>query len=430
MKEIGIGILGFGTVGAGVVDALQRNADVLAARVGLQLSLRAVADLEWSRNRGVEIAPALRQRDAVSVIDRPDVDVVVELIGGTTVARDLVRRALQKRKPVVTANKALLATYGEEIFSLAEKTGTEVFFGASVGGGIPLIRSVREGLVANRIRSIHGILNGTCNYILTRMEKDRMPFDQALAEAQSQGFAEANPALDIDGHDTAHKATILASMAYGFHVPLDRVHIEGIRGLSGSDIQYALDFGYRVKLLAVIKKTADERIEVRVHPTMVPLGHMLASVGGVFNAAMVQSDLAGSTLYYGRGAGREPTASTVVADIADAARNLSSNLGRRFPSFGAHGAGELLPMGLVETRYYLRLCLLDKPGVFAKISAVLGSQEISIASVLQKEVGGEHVPVVIVTHKAQEERINLALKEIVELKDVVGAPPVRIRIEE
>lgn len=430
MKEVGIGVLGFGTVGAGVVDALQRNADVLSARLGLKLSLRAVADLDWNRARTVEVPRELQHSDPAAVIDRPDVDVVVELIGGTTAARDLVRQALQQRKPVVTANKALLATHGEEIFRLAEKTGTDVFFGASVGGGIPLIRSVREGLVANRIRSIHGILNGTCNYILTRMEKDRMPFDQALAEAQSQGYAEANPALDIDGHDTAHKATILASMAYGFHVPLDRVHIEGIRGLSGSDIQYALDFGYRVKLLAVIKRNDDGRIEVRVHPTMVPTGHMLASVSGVFNAAMVQSDLAGSTLYYGRGAGREPTASTVVADIADAARNLAAKMGRRFPAFGSFPAGELLPMGLVETRYYLRLCLLDKPGVFAKIAAVLGSEEISIASVLQKEVGGEHVPVVIVTHKAREERINQALQKLVDLKDVVGAPPVRIRIED
>lgn len=430
MKEVGIGVLGFGTVGAGVVDALQRNADVLSARLGLKLSLRAVADLDWNRARTVEVPRELQHSDPAAVIDRPDVDVVVELIGGTTAARDLVRQALQQRKPVATANKALLATHGEEIFRLAEKTGTDVFFGASVGGGIPLIRSVREGLVANRIRSIHGILNGTCNYILTRMEKDRMPFDQALAEAQSQGYAEANPALDIDGHDTAHKATILASMAYGFHVPLDRVHIEGIRGLSGSDIQYALDFGYRVKLLAVIKRNDDGRIEVRVHPTMVPTGHMLASVSGVFNAAMVQSDLAGSTLYYGRGAGREPTASTVVADIADAARNLAAKMGRRFPAFGSFPAGELLPMGLVETRYYLRLCLLDKPGVFAKIAAVLGSEEISIASVLQKEVGGEHVPVVIVTHKAREERINQALQKLVDLKDVVGAPPVRIRIED
>lgn len=428
MKEIGIGILGFGTVGAGVVEGLQRNRDVLSARTGISFALRGVADLDTERDRGVRVPPSILTRDAAALVDRPDVDIVVELIGGTRVARDLVKRALSLRKPVVTANKALLATCGEELFSLAGDSGADLYFGASVGGGIPIIRSLREGLVANRIQSIRAILNGTCNYILTRMEADRMPFEAALREAKDKGYAEADPGLDIDGHDTAHKASILACMAYGFHVPLERVHVEGIRSLAETDIQYARDLGYRVKLLAVIKSHEDT-VEVRVHPAMVPLGHMLASVSGVYNAAMVQSDLAGSTLYYGRGAGREPTASTVLADVVDAARNLTSG-SRRFPSVGRTGHGAVLAMGDVMTRHYIRLSLLDKPCVFARIAAVLGKHDISIASVLQKEIGGEQVPVVIVTHQAREREVCSALQEIDEMTDVVGRPAVRIRIEE
>lgn len=429
MKEMGVGILGFGTVGAGVVDGLRRNGDILAARTGIPLVLRAIADLDIERDRGVCVDPSILTRDAAAVIDRPDVDIVVELIGGTKIARDLVKRALMRKKPVVTANKALLAKHGQELFAIAESAGADLYFGASVGGGIPIIRSLREGLIANRIESVRAILNGTCNYILTRMERERMPFAEALEKAQANGYAEADPGLDVDGHDTAHKAAILASMAYGFHVPLDQIHVEGIRSLSETDIQYALDLGYRIKLLAVIK-SHERQVEVRVHPTMVPVGHMLASVSGVYNAAMVQSDLAGSTLYYGRGAGREPTASTVLADVADAARHLEVGARRRFPSAGRANGGELLPMGRVQSRHYIRLTLLDKPGVFAQISAVLGKHGISIASVLQKEIGGQHVPVVIVTHQALESEVHEALREIDGMPDIVGRPAVRIRIEE
>ena len=439
MKEAGVGLLGFGTVGAGVVDGLQRNAPLLAARLGVLPVLRKIADLDLESDRGVRVPDELLTRDAASVVGDPDVDIVVELIGGTGAARDLVKQALAAGKPVVTANKALLAEFGEELFGLAARNGTDIYFGASVGGGIPIIRALKRGLIANSIESLCGILNGTCNYILTRMETEGVPFDRALADAQAEGYAEADPGLDIDGHDTAHKAVLLASIAYGFHVPLDAVSVEGIRGLSEQDIHYGLDLGYRIKLLAVMKRiegtagaagTATD-VEVRVHPAMVRLDHMLASVNGVFNAVMVQGDLTGPTLYYGRGAGRAPTASTVIADIADAA------CGAADPSSAGNGPLAWSPqpvrvrhIGETVTRYYLRLALLDRPGVLARIASVLGTHEISLASMLQKEMGaGEHVPVVILTHMAMESRVDAALREINAL-DVVGPGTVKIRIEE
>ena len=430
MKEIGIGLLGFGTVGAGVVAALQENGDVIAERLGVRLVLRRIADIDLERDRGVQVDPALLTTDAAAVIRDPATDIIVELIGGTGAARELVLQALSLGKPVVTANKALLAKHGGEIFELADKKRVDLYFGASVGGGIPIIRALRQGLIANQINGILGILNGTCNYILTRMETEKLPFERALAEAQRQGYAEADPSLDIDGHDTAHKAVILASIAYGFFVPLESVHVEGIRPVSDADIQNALDLGYRIKLLAVIKRLG-AGVEVRVHPAMVPLGHMLASVSGVFNAVMVHGDLAGGTLYYGRGAGREPTASTVIGDLADIARNLMGNAPRRFKALARSSQRfKIVGMGDVQTRYYLRLSLLDQPGVLAQITAVLGAHGISIASVLQKEARtGECVPVVIVTHRAQEKQLDAALEKIDGLP-VVGAKSVRLRIED
>jgi homoserine dehydrogenase len=429
-KEIGIGLLGFGTVGAGVAAGLQQNGEQIAERLGARLVLRRIADLDLETDRGVKVAPGVLTRDAQAVIRDPGVDIVVELIGGTGAARELVTQALTLGKPVVTANKALLAKHGGEIFELADRQRVDLYFGASVGGGIPIIRVLRQGLIANQINSIYGILNGTCNYILTRMETEKLPFATALAAAQKEGYAEADPGLDIDGFDTAHKAVILASIAYGFFVPLEAVHVEGIRALSEVDIQYALDLGYRIKLLAVVKRS-DAGVEVRVHPAMVPLDHMLASVSGVFNAVMVQGDLAGSTLYYGRGAGRLPTASTVIGDIADIARNLVGGAPRRFraPARSSRRV-RLKEMGQVESRYYLRLSLVDKPGVLAQITSVLGAHEISIASVLQKEVRtGEHVPVVIVTHRAREEQMDAALEKINALP-IVGSGSVRLRIED
>jgi len=365
MRSIGIGILGFGTVGAGVVEGLQRNARVIGERLGLMPAVLRIADLDLEADRGVAVEPDTITRDAEAVVRDENVRIVVELIGGTGAAKELVMLALELGKPVVTANKALLAEHGREIFELAERRGVDLYFGASVGGGIPVIRALREGLIGNRINSIHGILNGTCNYILTRMEAEGLEFEQVLGEAQAAGYAEADPALDIDGTDTAHKAVILASLAYGFSVPMSSVATEGIRGISRTDIRYAGDLGYRIKLLAVIKRE-DSRIEVRVHPTLVPLNTMLASVGGVYNAVMVEGDLVGKTLYYGRGAGRKPTASTVISDIAEVMKNLEGGSRRPLAALAQIGqpAG-IMDIGEVVTRYYLRLSLLDRPGVLA-----------------------------------------------------------------
>ncbi len=430
MKEIGIGLLGFGTVGAGVVEGLQRNGDILAERLGVRLVLRRIADVDLESDRGVTVDSAILTSDAMAVVNDASVDIVVELIGGTGVALELVKAALSKGKAVVTANKKLLAEYGSELYALAEGNKTDLCFGASVGGGIPIIRTLREGLCANRVQNIFGILNGTCNYILTRMEKAGLSFDAALQEAQAEGYAEADPGLDIDGFDTAHKAAILASLAFGTPVKFSAVHVEGIRGLEKADLNYALEFGYRIKLLAVIKRDGDEA-EVRVHPTLVPLSHMLASVSDVFNAVMVDADLLDRTLYYGRGAGRLPTASTVLGDIADVARNLAAGVQLRMPAVPATGEElAIKPMANVNSRYYLRLLPADKPGVLAQFTGILGAHNISIESVLQKgESVDGHVPVCIITHEAQEADVDAALREIKAL-DAIEGDPVRLRIEE
>jgi homoserine dehydrogenase len=429
MTEVGVGLIGFGTVGAGVVEALQRNGDVLAQRLGIRLVLRGVADLDLARDRGVTVDPGLLTRDAAAVVGNPAVQIVIELVGGLTAARDIVLEALRLGKPVVTANKALLAEKAEEIFGAAAERKVELGFEASVAGGIPIIRAVREGLVANRIVRIYGILNGTCNYILTRMERDQMTFEHALKEAQAAGYAEADPALDIDGVDTAHKAVILASLASGVPVPMAAAHVEGIRGLPKADIEYARGLGYRIKLLAVIRHD-DGGLEVRVHPTLIPADHMLASVSGVFNAVMVEGDLTGPTAYYGRGAGRLPTASAVISDVAEVARTLVGGARQRVPVFTRPpGEVRLREIGEIETRYYLRCSLLDRPGVLGRLTTVLGRHGVSIASVLQKEVhAGRHVPVVIVTHPARERDFTAAVREI-DAMDVVGAKSLCLRIE-
>lgn len=431
MKEVGIGLLGFGTVGAGVVEGLQRNADVLARRSGVRLVLRWIADLDLERDRGVTVDRALLTRDARAVVEDPQVNVIIELVGGTGIARELVTRALELGKPVVTANKKLLAEYGTSLFALAAKQKAELAFEASVGGGIPIIKSLREGLVANHIQAAYGILNGTCNYILTRMQQDTLPFDQVLKEAQAAGYAEAEPSLDIDGHDTAHKAAILAALAYGFPVPMDRVSVKGIRGLAPEDIRYAAELGYRIKLLAQIRQDAGA-VSVRVQPTLVPRGHLLASVDGVFNAVLVSGNLVGDTLYYGRGAGRLPTASAVLSDLADLATTLAGGRRQRLPSFLAAGAAHppLANTDDAVSRNYLRFTLLDRPGVLAKVSDVLGRHEISISSVIQKESrNGSHVPVVFMTHAAVERNMCAALAELDRL-DAVGAPAVRYGVED
>lgn len=427
-KEIGIGLLGFGTVGAGVVEALQRNGDLIARRTGVKLVLRKIADLDLDRDRGVTVDRSILTTDARAVVADPNIDIVIELIGGVGIAKELVTKALQNGKPVVTANKKLIAEYGRELFSLAGEKSVELAFEAAVGGGIPCIRALREGLVANQISAICGILNGTCNYILTKMESEGRAFDEVLKEAQTAGYAEAEPSLDIDGHDTAHKAGVLAALAYGSHVPPKDIFVEGIRGLAREDIHYAAELGYRIKLLAVIKQE-NGAVGVRVHPTLIRHQHLLAQVGGVFNALLVSGDIVGDTLYYGRGAGRLPTASAVISDVAEIAERLASGSAYTRPNLAAQNNNlRIAPIEQASTRSYLRLNVIDKPGVLAKISHVLGKHQISIASMMQKEESrGDYVPVIFLTHEAGEQNCQAALAEIDSL-DVVKGKTVRLRI--
>ena len=431
MKEIGVGILGFGTVGAGVAEGLLRNRKVMAERLGVDIVLRKIADLDITTDRGVAVDPDVLTTDAQSVIADPSVNIVVETIGGTGIAKTFVLKALNSGKAVVTANKKLLAEHGKEIFDVAKANQVDIYFGASVGGGIPIIRSLREGLAGNEIQQIHGILNGTCNYILTRMENEGKPFDEILADAQKLGYAEANPSLDIDGFDTAHKACILSALAYGFQPSLDQVQVEGIRNLDGRDVKYAADFGCRIKLLAVVAKHGTD-VEVGVHPTLVPFDHMLASVNGVFNAAMVRGDMVGDTMFYGRGAGRLPTASTVVGDIGDIARNMAHGevrYTRAVPTYG-EGVTKLRAPGDIVSRFYLRFGVADRAGAFGQIASILGKHDVSISAAAQKSAdvdAGGFVPVVCLTHPAPAKAIDAALAEICE-SGVISENPVRLRM--
>ena len=430
MKQIGVGILGFGTVGAGVADGLLRHREVMAARLGVDIILREIADLDITTDRGISVPKEVLTTDASAVIADKGIQIIVETIGGTGIAKKLVLEALQAKKCVVTANKKLLAEHGREIFETAKANGVDIYFGASVGGGIPIIRVLREGLAGNDIESIHGILNGTCNYILTRMENEGLPFDEVLKDAQKLGYAEANPSLDIDGFDTAHKACILSALAYGFQPTLEQVQVEGIRNLSGVDVKYAADFGYRIKLLACVAKDGDE-VEVGVHPTLIPLSHMLANVNDAFNAAMVKGDLSDYTMYYGRGAGRQPTASTVIGDIGDIARNLAhgeTRYERGAPNY-AEGKIKLRAAGDIVSKFYIRFMVADRPGAFGVIASILGKHAVSLAAASQKAgtVGNEPVPVVVLTHAAKTADVEAALTEI-KGSGVIGADPVKLRM--
>ena len=429
MKEIGVGILGFGTVGAGVAEGLLKHRDVMAKRLGVDIVLKRIADLDITTDRGVAVPDGVLTTDAASVIADPDVRIVVETIGGTGIAKTFVLDAL-------SANKKRLAEYGKEIFDTAARNGVDIYFGASVGGGIPIIRVVREALASNDIESIHGILNGTCNYILTRMEREGAPFDAVLKDAQRLGYAEANPSLDIDGFDTAHKACILTALAYGFQPTLEQVQVEGIRNLDGIDVKYAADFGYRIKLLAVVAKDGDE-VEVGVHPTLIPFSHMLASVNDAFNAAMVKGDMSDYTMYYGRGAGRAPTASTVVGDIGDIARNLAhgeTRYARGVPNY-AEGQLKLRAAGDIVSKFYVRLLVADKPGAFGTIASILGKHGVSISAATQKDPASAsgsaaetgYAPVVALTHEAKARDLEAALAEI-KASGVVAEDPVKLRV--
>ncbi len=430
MKQIGVGILGFGTVGAGVADGLLKHRDVMSKRLGVDIVLRKIADLDITTDRGIKVPDGVLTTDAKGVLADPEIDIIVETIGGTGVAKTFVLEALGGGKCVVTANKKLLAEYGREIFETAAKNDVDIYFGASVGGGIPIIRVLREGLSGNEIESIHGILNGTCNYILTRMENEGLPFDSVLKDAQKLGYAEANPSLDIDGFDTAHKACILAALAYGFQPGVDQVQVEGIRNLDGADVKYAADFGYRIKLLAVVAKDGDE-VEVGVHPTLIPFSHMLANVNDAFNAAYVKGDMSDYTMYYGRGAGRAPTASTVIGDIGDIARNLAydeTRYARGVPNY-AEGKVRLRAAGDIKSKYYLRFMLADRPGAMGVVASALGRHGVSISALSQKESseGNLPVPVVAMTRIAKAADIDAALAEIM-AAGVTGEDPVKLRV--
>ena len=431
MKQIGVGIIGFGTVGAGVADGLLKHRDVMAKRLGVDIVLKKIADLDIVTDRGVKIEEGVLTTDAKSIVSDESVQIVVETIGGTGIAKTLVLEALNNGKCVVTANKKLLAEYGKEIFDTAAKNNVDIYFGAAVGGGIPIIRVMREGLAGNDIETIHGILNGTCNYILTRMENEGLPFDTVLKDAQRLGYAEANPSLDVDGFDTAHKACILATLAFGFQPKVDDIQVNGIRNLAGEDVKYAADFGYRIKLLASVSRHGDE-VAVSVNPTLVPFTHMLSNVNDAFNAVMVKGDMSDYTMYYGRGAGRAPTASTVVGDIGDIARNLAhgeTRYERGAPDY-AEGKVTLRAAGEISSKFYIRFLVADKPGAFGTIASILGKFSVSISAASQKaaaEDGKNAVPVVVLTHTAKVSDLDNALAEI-KASGVIADEPVALRI--
>ena len=429
MKELSVGIIGFGTVGAGVAEILLTNSELIAKRSGVKLTLKRIADLDITTDRGFKVPEGVLTTDA-SVAIR-ECDIIVELVGGTTVAKKFILDALKAGKPVVTANKALLALHGQELFAAAEASGVDMGYEASVAGGIPIIKSLREGLAANRINRIYGIMNGTCNYILTRMEREGADFRSVLTDAQKLGYAEANPSLDIDGFDTAHKTSILASLAYGKWFGLDPVYVEGIRDLELADLRYADELGYRIKLLGIIKNE-DGAVQMRVHPTLIPRKTLLADIMDVFNGVLVDGDFVDKTIFYGRGAGRRATASAVVADLVDVALNIASGSVRRLPAFRPGEQFErVLSMEEVSSRYYLRLQVKDCPGVIASITQILAERSISISSLIQHETreGGDSVALVILTHPAQEREMRAAISEIGVLS--INQSPIKLlRIED
>ncbi|OMH40982.1 homoserine dehydrogenase [Desulfurobacterium indicum] len=426
MDSVKVGIVGCGTVGSGVVKILLQNRDIIEERIGKKIELSMVADRDVEKVKKLGVPEKFIVNDGFKVVES-EVDIVVELIGGTTVAKDIVKSALENGKHVVSANKALFASYGEELFSAAFENGVSIRFEASVGGGIPVIKALNEGLVANRIEKILGIINGTANFILTEMTTRGISFEEALKIAGEKGYAEADPSLDVDGIDAAHKIAILASIAYGGWVTINDVYVKGIRDITPLDIDFAHEFGYRIKLLAVAKPD-NGKVEVRVHPAMLPEDHILSSVDGVFNACLIEGDFVGPTLYYGMGAGQRPTASAVVADIADIACGRGSSVPVSLLKRGAK-----IPVkrpGEFVSSFYIRFTAVDKPGVLAKISSILGKYNISIKMALQKSIalnGG--VPVVMTTHEASFKTVKVAIAEIDKL-DVIVKPTFLCMIEE
>ncbi len=439
MQQVNLGIIGAGTVGGGVYQALQKNGALMASRLGVRFHIVKMAARDLRKARPVSIPQELLTTDWRKVVDDPTVHIVVELMGGTSTAREVTLRALEQGKPVVMANKALLSSCGEQLFATAQNFGANLYYEASVAGGIPIIKVLREGLIGNRITGLYGIVNGTCNYILTRMKLEGADFAPVLKDAQRLGFAEAEPSLDVDGHDAAHKIGILASLAHGFWVNPKDIHVEGIRGVTRLDIQFATQLGYTIKLLGIVKrcdpplkkkKSPGSRVQVSVYPALVPNAHVLASVNHVFNAIYVRGDIVGDTLYYGRGAGQDATASAVLSDLADAALDLKCGSKSRVPPFVPHEReGAVLSIDEVVSRYYVRISVVDQPGTLAKIAAIFGSLKIGISSVIQPEGHeGESVPLILMMHDAPNAAMKKALARIRRLP-VVKAPPVMIRVE-
>ena len=441
MQQVNLGMIGGGTVGGGVFQALQRNSALLASRIGIRINLLKIAVKAFDEPRNVDIPYSYMTTNWKEVVENPQVQIVAELAGGVTVAREMILTALKLGKPVITANKALLSACGEELFSVAQQHNTNLYYEASVAGGIPIIKSLREGFVGNHVTHLYGIVNGTCNYILTRMKLEGADFETVLKDAQRLGYAEAEPSLDIDGHDSVHKIGILASLAHGFWINPKSIYFEGIRKVTQLDIKYAQQMGYTIKLLGIIKRIGNlpwqketgsngTHVQVSVYPTLIPNHHVLANVNQVFNAVFVRGDVVGDTLFYGRGAGQDATASAVLSDIADAALDLKFETKCRVPPFVPHEKeGAVLPIDQVTSRYYLRLSVIDKPGTLAKIASALGDSQISISSVIQPEGNaGEAVPVILMTHEAPNSAMTKALNQIRTL-DINKAEPVLFRVE-
>ena len=429
-QRVNIGIIGLGTVGSGVARILLQQQELLKARSTLTFHLKTIAELDWNRDRNLDLSNVKCTDNVYDVLDDPDINIVVETIGGYEPAFSFIKRALQNRKHVVTANKALIATRCRELFQIARENGVDILFEASVGGGIPIIKGLREGLIANKIESIYGILNGTCNYILTKMHKDNVEFEDALKGAQTNGFAEADPTLDINGTDTAHKLSILGSLASDSIVPFDKIYVEGITGISKLDIDFAKSFGYTIKLLAIYR-VFNGGIDIRVHPTLVSDTHLLSAVNNEMNAIFVTGDFVGNTVFYGPGAGERPTASAIVGDIVDLSRDLLLKEGQKYCNRTINPTADvkIIPIEEVANRFYLRLFTLDKPGVLAKISGVFADYRISISSMVQLETHEKdnYVPIVLLTHEASEKSMEQALRKIAQF-DFVKENYLRLRI--
>jgi len=433
MRVINIGLLGFGTVGAGVAKLLFSNREIISKRLGADLNLKRISDTDLVRDRGVHIPDGVLTDDSFGVVSDPEIDIIVELIGGVGIAKELVLKAIESGKHIVTANKALIAIHGDTILGKLNEANIDFAYEASVGGCMPVIKALRESLAANRINEIIGILNGTCNYILSMITNEGLSFDLALRQAQDAGFAEADPSFDIEGKDTAHKLAILAGIAYGTGIDLEDIHVEGITNITPMDIEFAREMGYRIKLLAITKNHGNA-VELRVHPTMIPEGNILSNVEGSLNAVSIDGDAVGKMLLYGHGAGMMPTASAVLSDVIDVARNILSNSTGRVPVFAFQGNTiekiPVLPIGEVKTCYYVRFAALDKPGVLSRISGSLGDFGISIDWVHQK--GRHHtesVPIVMLTHVAIEADFQKALAVIAAMPEICH-PPVVIRVED